>query len=54
MIGAPLSGNPVKRKLAAGELVLCMALRQARTADAAQIVWRAASMPSMSTRSTAR
>lgn len=29
--------NPVKRKLKAGELVLCMALRQARTVDAAFI-----------------
>lgn len=38
MSESTLSANPVKRKLAAGELVLCMALRQARTPDAAQIV----------------
>lgn len=32
-----MSANPAKRKLAAGEFVLCMALRQLRTADAALI-----------------
>lgn len=31
------SANPAKRKLANGELVLCMGLRQARTSDSAMI-----------------
>jgi 2-keto-3-deoxy-L-rhamnonate aldolase RhmA len=38
MIDPALLANPVKRKLATGELVLMMSLRQLRTPDAAMIV----------------
>ena len=37
MTKASFVENPIKRKLAAGELVLCMGLRQARTVDIAMI-----------------